>query len=315
MNLRWKIFLNSKGIIHQTTCIETPEQNGIAKRKHQHLLNVTRALIFQSKLSTCFWSYALMHVAFLINITPSAFLQNCTLHEKLYGKSYNFIDLRVFGCLCYIQTIFAKRSKFQPHARFGIFLRFPLHTKGYLVFDLKNHAIKDSRNVLFNESIFPSCYNIDNNDVDHNDVCLPVSQSYDTVLNDKHDKEIINKVSDFSEINIDQSRNTSNLRRSNRPRNIPTYLQEYQIDLALVKTTKYPLQSYVSLSRLSTKFQNVILNIDSNNEPRSFKEAIQILEWKIVMDAELSAFDQNKTWTIFDLPSNCTTIGCNWFLS
>jgi len=34
-----KDFISSKGIIHQTTCIETPEQNGIVERKHQHLLN------------------------------------------------------------------------------------------------------------------------------------------------------------------------------------------------------------------------------------------------------------------------------------
>jgi len=47
-------FFSSKGIIHQTSCLETPEQNGIAERKHRHLLNVTRALIFQFKISTHF---------------------------------------------------------------------------------------------------------------------------------------------------------------------------------------------------------------------------------------------------------------------
>ena len=47
-------FFSSKGIIHQKTCIETPEQNGIVERKHQHILNVTRALLVQANLPPLF---------------------------------------------------------------------------------------------------------------------------------------------------------------------------------------------------------------------------------------------------------------------
>ena len=43
-----KDFLNSYGIFHETFCLETPRQNGIVERKYQHLLNVGRALLFQS---------------------------------------------------------------------------------------------------------------------------------------------------------------------------------------------------------------------------------------------------------------------------
>jgi len=92
---------NSKGIIHQTTCVETPEQNGIAKRKHEHLLNITRALIFQSKIYTCFGSYSLIHVAFLINITPTSFLKNCTPHEK-FMKSFIITKTSRFMATCAI---------------------------------------------------------------------------------------------------------------------------------------------------------------------------------------------------------------------
>lgn len=63
----------SKGIIHQTTCVETPQQNGIVEQKHQDLLNVTRALLFQSHMPSSFWSFALLHATFIINCLPTPF--------------------------------------------------------------------------------------------------------------------------------------------------------------------------------------------------------------------------------------------------
>ena len=47
----WVVFLKEKGIHHQFTCVNTPQQNGIVERKNKHLLEVARAIMLSMKFS------------------------------------------------------------------------------------------------------------------------------------------------------------------------------------------------------------------------------------------------------------------------
>jgi len=48
-------FCREHRILHQSSCVEAPQQNGRVERKYRQVLNVARALLFQASLPTKFW--------------------------------------------------------------------------------------------------------------------------------------------------------------------------------------------------------------------------------------------------------------------
>ncbi|RVW75605.1 Retrovirus-related Pol polyprotein from transposon RE1 [Vitis vinifera] len=60
-------YLEGHGIIHQTTCSNTPQQNGVAERKNRHLLEVVRASLIAAKTPISYWGEAITSAAYLIN--------------------------------------------------------------------------------------------------------------------------------------------------------------------------------------------------------------------------------------------------------
>ena len=55
-------FYKKHGIVHQTSCPYRPQQNSRVERKHRQILELSRALRFQSRLSLVYWGDCVMAV-------------------------------------------------------------------------------------------------------------------------------------------------------------------------------------------------------------------------------------------------------------
>jgi len=147
-------FCINKGIVHQTSCVNTPQKNSIVERKHGHLLNVARAFMIQSHLPKIYWSYYVIHVAYIINMLSTPVLNDFSPHEMLYKTPPNLNQLKVFRSLCYASTLSTNRSKFDPRASKCVFINFKKGTKGYILLNIQSREIFVSRNVIFYEHVF-----------------------------------------------------------------------------------------------------------------------------------------------------------------
>jgi len=138
-------FFSQNGISHQTSCVDTPQQNEIVERKHRHLLKVACALRFQANLLIKFWGECVLSTVYLINYTLTLKLSGKSPYEILFSKPPSYSHLRVFGYLCYVHDKNRSNDKFAPRSKNCIFISYPMKKKGYKVCDMKSH------------NLFPSC--------------------------------------------------------------------------------------------------------------------------------------------------------------
>ena len=149
-------FFLKNGIVHQSSCPNTPQQNGVAERKNRHLLEVARALLFSNKVPNYLWGEAVLTAAYLINRMPSKILNFQTpinVFKECFPSTRVLTDLtlKIFGCTTFVHE-HKNVGKLEPRAIKCVFVGYSPTQKGYKCFDPKNKKMFVTMDVTFFEN-------------------------------------------------------------------------------------------------------------------------------------------------------------------
>ena len=151
----FKHHLASCGIHHQLSCPSTPQQNGLAERKHRHLTELALAMMCQSKTPFKYWVEAYYTANYVSNLLPSAVVGFKSPYELINNLKPDYSFLRVFGSACYPCLRSYGQNKFDPRSLQCIFLGYHSQYKGYRCLYPPTGRIYISRHVIFDEDVFP----------------------------------------------------------------------------------------------------------------------------------------------------------------
>ncbi|PKU66399.1 Retrovirus-related Pol polyprotein from transposon TNT 1-94 [Dendrobium catenatum] len=310
MSKQFTTFLQHHGIQHQVSCPHTPEQNGVAERKHRHIFETTRTLLHRASLPYTLWPDAVLTAVYLINRMPSQNTKNMSPFELLHNRKPDYKHLRIFGCACFPLIPASQRTKLQPTAMNNVFLGYSDIHKGYKCLNPNTNKITISRHVTFDESFFPYTTNSQPVQSQENQICpllltpiLPQPPKT-TPAPDSVQQFSQNDNATSSTTAVPSS--ATGLNSSQSPaQDAPSIIKPSHPMITRLRTGS--LKPITRLNLLHTE-----TNSSSPSTPTSYSEASKQQVWRQAMASEFFALQQQGTWSLVPLPQNCPALGSKW---
>ncbi|XP_078427688.1 DENN (AEX-3) domain-containing protein isoform X1 [Wolffia australiana] len=315
-------YLGDRGIAHQSSCVNTPQQNGLAERKIGHIMSAARALLFQGNCPKQYWSEAVATATHLINRTASRTL-NFSAPIDLMSSEFPHLCLRtnlpakIFGCIVYVHAHHA--GKLDPRALKCLLLGYSSTQKGYRCYHPSSKRLYVTADASFDEArmFYDSESRLDSN-------LDPMVQE----LGDNGSQEISvpSNVSQqhMAEPFLTHTQGEEPLAVSESTPRIDEAVDEYipgnhgwSIAIskgvrACTQTKRYPISNYVSYTQISPEYNKIIQALMTVSVPQSVKEAMSSNEWKNAMDEEMETLERNGTWVMGPLPAGKKLVGSRW---
>ena len=288
-------FCKDEGIARHRTVRNTPQQNGVAERMNQTLLERARCMLSNAGLDRRFWAEAVSTACYLINRGPHTGIQCKTPMEMWSGKAADYSNLKAFGCTAYYHV---SEGKLEPRAKKGVFVGYGDGVKGFRIWSPAEKRVIMSRNVVFDESSLLRT------------IVKPTTTSETGSLDKQVEFQVIQNESDLKEPEEeDQEPQTETDIPESMPSDIhQSIAQDRPRRVGVRPPTRYGFEDMVGYAL------QVAEEVDTS-EPSTYKEAILSSDsekWFAAMGDEMESLHKNQTWDLVIQPSGRKIITCKW---
>ena len=344
-------YCEAHGIEKHLTVPYTPQQNGVAERMNRTLMEMTRSMLYHANLPQYLWAEAIATAAYIRNRCPTSSFKEATPYELWFGVKPDVGHLRVFGSDVYVHIPEVKRRKLDKKALKGVFVGYPVGTKGYKIFDPESRKMLCSRDVTFCAKSFQSL----NQHINRKEFLNCYGEEFTTdsalVENDVHlDDDVVDSMNgniheglvDYVDSGIDLTCSNMDLPGTD----IAVSSSDVDLDIEHnVDVEDLTVRDVVISHSDSVDVEEVISDVENINgkemgdlrpqrnrkepdhfgewtriavteeDPKTFKQAMRssnVDQWKSAMNEEFSVLMEHNTWDLVDLPKGCNLVGCKW---
>jgi len=258
------------------------------------------------------WGEAVTTANYLRVVSPVRGM-SATPWEMFYGSKPDLSHLRVFGSRAFVMVPKQQRGKLDMVSQPGIMAGYATNGKGYRILLDDMRTIKSSRDVTFDEAVFPAAGNVntpsffvwEEEELLENEPDPSPSQGDDDEGDvppelDPASNEEEEDVYDDDESELEE---VSALPGSPAPPSAPKPVRHSSRITAGVPPERY---GYVEFG---------LLGMDRISEPQSLEEALASPEaslWQTAMDEEMASVMANGTWELVEPPPGVKPIPVKW---
>ncbi|XP_071679982.1 uncharacterized protein [Lolium perenne] len=301
INKPFAAFLSSQGILHQTSCPDTPPQNGVAERKNRHILE--NAFKDSRQKGYKCWSPTDRRTFVSMDVT---FRESEPFYDGESDLSGLFQGLDHLGDAQEGEQQQGADQEQQDgdqqqHQQFPIVAEIPAIPGT----PTPPRPVPPQR-WLQNPLVYSR------RQVQREQVDAPEEQQ------DQGQGEQPIGPENQGSTSVDSAEENQSQTESNNSLDLPIAIRKGIRNVGPPKRLSYDdydIGNYISYEALSPTFRAFVASLQTVSVPKDWKAARLDPRWCNAMMEELEALKKNKTWELTDLPKGKNTVGCKWIYS